>query len=183
MGTYQISDARYGELEREARMQAEMDSRWPSEEGVDLDDDDQVEGLMEQRDALVQECLEPLLQAAQADLDAAVPARDETLMALEATAMVIAERFGALHIAGNVSQYLLLERPDGERLKVRISDHAPPVGRGGYIVGGEVGLDTHAESDLSIHPGGLTADQAIQQIDRWMHECAGASPAASSPRN
>lgn len=53
------------------------------------------------------------------------------------------------------SRYITVDFPGEEFATIRISDHAPPVGRGGMKEGG---LDYHEAADASIHPGSESLD-------------------------
>jgi hypothetical protein len=61
------------------------------------------------------------------------------------------------------SRYLHIDLPNDEVATIRISDHTPPVGRGGMIEGG---LDYHDAADVSIHPGQESPKKLQELIDK-----------------
>lgn len=61
------------------------------------------------------------------------------------------------------SRYLSVELPNGESATIRVSDHEPPVGRGGMKEGA---LDYHDESEVSLHPG----SDSLTKVEQFLRE-------------
>lgn len=65
------------------------------------------------------------------------------------------------HGSSTYSRYLNIDLPNDESATIRISDHAPPIGRGGMKEGG---YDYHDEADESLHPN----DDSVNKIKKLL---------------
>lgn len=73
------------------------------------------------------------------------------------------------HGTSTYSRYINADLPDDKTLAIRVSDHAPPVGRGGMKEGG---LDYHDAADISIHPG----SESLYEIEQILREAKPGAP-------